>query len=176
MRFIIDKTYLVERTTVNYQKDESSIRVAFNNVDFFYLRKVLTSGLHGFFTSYANTSTTNPVTLTVIQLEAYKLAQYYFALMVHWDLLAMTTVATVEIGPISSERLADLAQIKERRNELYNRAEQVKSELLAYINNNRAEFEQYYPFEKVDQNQDKVITNGTSPIVFVNEPQKYYGI
>lgn len=128
MKYLIDETYLKEKTTVNIQKDGSKVRVALDNIDYFYVRKLLGVPLHKLFLDSLNG--VSGVTLTQTQAHVLDLSQRYCAILTHWDMLADLPVKTVEKGAIEPDGSADLNTIKYRRQELYSKAETVKQDIL----------------------------------------------
>ncbi|TXK23323.1 hypothetical protein FVR03_22760 [Pontibacter qinzhouensis] len=169
MSFLITESYLKSRVNVTLHKDASAIKIAFQNVTDFYIQDLLSIPLYELYLDHA----TNNTALSVKQMELFNKIKVYFALMVEWELMFNLFEITNK-GNKEDINAASIDVVKLKRNEVYSKAEQVKSNILRYLSTNKADFPQYFSSEENTEHTPKSIT-GASPIVFLNEPKIWIG-
>lgn len=167
--FLISETYLKSRVNVSLHKDATAIKIAFQNVTDFYVKDLLGIPLYDLYIDHL----VNATPLTVKQAELYDKIKVYFALSTHYELLMNGLVDNNNKGTTEDDRVAALDTVKMVRQDVASKAEQMKSNILKYLEANKADFPQYFSNE-TKQDAPK-LTSGPSPIVFIDEPKIWIG-
>ncbi|MDJ1500642.1 hypothetical protein [Xanthocytophaga agilis] len=158
--YILSEKELKDLTSINIQKT-SNLKVSFENIDFFYVKNLLSAGLYAHLTAVVSGAT--GLTVTTNQLAVLDLAKRYMALLIHWDMLGDLPIKTTEKGAEMPDGTAEIDLIKEKRQTLYSRAEKVKKSILELINKYPEDFAGLYPFDNCITPNSK---QDVSPIIF----------
>ncbi|WP_299988741.1 hypothetical protein [uncultured Pontibacter sp.] len=164
--FLITEQYLKSRVNVSLHKEATDIKIAFQNVTDFYIQDLLSIPLYDLYIDHLKNNTP----LTVKQAELYEKIKVYFALMVQHELMFNLFEITNK-GNQEDAGAASIDVVKIKRNEVYSKAEQMKSNILAYLEKNKADFPQYFTNEMTEKKP--TITASHSPVVFI-EDRKYW--
>ncbi|WP_066834933.1 hypothetical protein [Rufibacter ruber] len=164
--YLIDEAYLKSRVNIAV-KDSTVLKISFQNVTDFYLQELLSIPLYDLLLDH----TQNDTAITPKQTELLAKVKAYFALMVHYDLI----FNLFEVNNKGNKVEADAPSVelmKMQRSEVLSKAEQMKSYIERFLNDNRGDFPQYFSNEQPDAPKP---TSGVSPIVFLDEPKIWIG-
>jgi hypothetical protein len=167
--YLINETYLKNRVNISQHKEAKDIKIALENVNDFYMKDLLSIPLFELFLDHVE----NETSITDIQAELFNKVKVYNALMVQYELM----YDLFDITNKGNQENADSPSIeivKMKRGEVYSKAEQMKSNILDYLNANRAEFPQYFSNDVETGTSPKITSNG-SPIVFLDDPKIWIG-
>ena len=151
MEFLINKEYILEKTLIGIIKDASKLKIAIQHIDYFYVQKMLGYKLHKFLMEFHNqdASTINPIILSSIQKQVYNLVRWYFATMVHHQIIISTIVKTNEKGTTQDTNTAHVENVVAQEKYLLSTAEALKSDLLKLIINNPIQFQDLWDYSEV---------------------------